>query len=71
MKNNPCLGCRMRDKDKNNSLCLKCEKRVGYVQQLEQELNFSASYSDTGLYVRFHNPLQTRQTGRLRMAFDH
>lgn len=26
MKNNPCRMCRMRDEDKNNRLCLGCEK---------------------------------------------
>jgi len=51
MKNNPCRVCRMRDEDKNNRLCLGCEKRIIYDQQLEQELNFSKSYTDTCLYA--------------------
>jgi hypothetical protein len=42
----------MRDEDKNNRLCLGCEKRIIYDQQLEQELNFSKSYTDTCLYAR-------------------
>jgi hypothetical protein len=71
MKNNPCLACRMRDEDKNNSLCRKCERRVDYVQQLEEELNFSMSYTNTSIYARFKYPTETRMTGRLRMTLSH
>lgn len=41
MKHNAYLVCRMHDEDKNDSLCIQCDKRISYVQHLEQELNFS------------------------------
>ena len=69
MKNNPCLVCAMRDKDKNNTLCRKCEKRIGYVHQLEMELNFSLSYTGTDLYNRISIPIETDLPGRLKTAF--
>jgi hypothetical protein len=59
----------MRDQDKNNSLCVECEKRVGYVQRLEQELNFSMSYNDTGLYARVSYPLENSLPGGLKTVF--
>ena len=68
MKHNPCLVCRMRDEDKNNSLCIQCDKRIGYVQHLEQELNFSMSYTSTRLYTRVSYQLETNLPGRLKMA---
>ena len=69
MKNNPCRMCRMRDEDKNNRLCLGCEKRIIYVQQLDQELNFSKSYTDARLYARVSYPLASAFPGRLRTDF--
>ncbi|MEE4261345.1 MAG: hypothetical protein V2I56_01565 [Desulfobacteraceae bacterium] len=69
MKNNPCLVCRMRDEDKNNRLCRECEKRIGYVQKLEQELNFSMSYDNTRLYARVGSPLEAALPGGLRTVF--
>ena len=70
MNNNPCLVCRMRYQDKNNSLCRNCDKRVDYVQQLEEELNFSMSYNNTNIYTRFKYPTETKMTNRLRMTFS-
>ena len=49
MKNNPCLVCQLRYEDKNNSFCRKCDKRIAYVQQLEEELNFSMSYTNNSM----------------------
>ena len=69
MKHNPCLACRMLKEDKNNSHCTKCDKRIGYVQQLEQELNFSMSYADTGFFARISIPLETNPPGRLKTVF--
>jgi hypothetical protein len=49
----------MRDENKNNSLCRGRKKRIGYVQQLEQELKYSKSYTGSGLLSRVSIPLET------------
>ena len=69
MKNNPCLVCTMRDKDKNNNLCCGCEKRIGYLHQLDMELNFSLSYTGTDFYNRIRIPVETYLSGRLKNGF--
>ena len=71
MKNNPCLICRLRYEDKNNSRCRKCDKRLDYVQQLEEELHFSMSYTNTSIFDRFEYSTETKMTGRLGMTFGH
>ena len=40
---NPCLDCRLKEKDKNNATCRDCTKRLGYLRSLSQDLEFSAS----------------------------
>lgn len=70
MKHNPCLDCRLRDEDKNNNRCLECQKRVDYVHQLELKLNFSRSYTNTGLYERHYYPLESKLAGRLKMSLS-
>ena len=69
MKRNPCMSCRMLDKDKNNKLCLNCKKRVGYLQQLEQELNFSITYTNTGLYEPISYAMEFRLTGKFNKEY--
>jgi len=46
MEPNPCLNCTGRDQNKNNPICRDCDKRIEYVNCLERNLNFSASYGD-------------------------
>jgi len=41
MKSNPCLKCPTGDKDKNNKTCMHCDKRIQYVCELDQALDFS------------------------------
>jgi hypothetical protein len=43
---NPCRSCSLFKSDKNNPLCLKCSKRISYVNALENELSFTAPRSD-------------------------
>ena len=40
---NPCRECKMKDKDKNNAICLKCEKRVRYVVRIEAAMSYPFS----------------------------
>jgi hypothetical protein len=46
MEPSPCLSCAGRDQNKNNRICRDCNKRIDYVNRLERNLNFAASYSD-------------------------
>lgn len=40
---NPCRDCGLKDKDKNNSTCRQCDKRLHYLQRLSCDLEFSAA----------------------------
>ena len=40
---NPCRECKMMDQDKNNVVCLKCEKRVRYVVRIEAAMSYPFS----------------------------
>ena len=44
-RHNPCLQCRLGKKDKNNSQCRVCNKRVAYLRRLAGDLEFSAAVS--------------------------
>jgi hypothetical protein len=44
MKSTPCLECPMKNEDKNNSVCLNCDKRIRYVRYLQRSLNYCAAY---------------------------
>lgn len=48
MEINPCLSCNGKDRNKNNPICLNCEKRLEYVNHLEIELNYTFSYGESG-----------------------
>ena len=41
MKSNPCRQCSLKNRDKNNPMCMHCDKRLDYVNQLERELSFA------------------------------
>jgi hypothetical protein len=47
MDSNPCLLCQLKDQDKNNQMCLRCAKRLEYVNDLERVLNFSMTNTET------------------------
>ena len=38
MRINPCRSCVLFDADKNNLTCLRCDKRVQYVRDLDRQL---------------------------------
>jgi hypothetical protein len=38
MRINPCRSCPLIDEDKNNLTCLRCDKRVAYIQDLDRQL---------------------------------
>jgi hypothetical protein len=59
----------MRDEDKNNSLCTDCDKRIGYVRHLEQELNYSMSYTDTSLHARDSFPMGDHPDRQFKNGF--
>ena len=42
-RTNPCQDCRLKDKDKNNITCRKCDKRLNYLEGLACDLEFSAA----------------------------
>ncbi|MEJ5357817.1 MAG: hypothetical protein WHT06_04020 [Desulfobacterales bacterium] len=41
----PCRSCYLGLADKNNATCLRCVRRVAYVNRLAEELCFSSSRS--------------------------
>ena len=43
---NPCLNCTRKELNKNNPICRDCKKRIDYVNSLELELNYTASYCE-------------------------
>ena len=43
MTTSPCSGCRMKNEDKNNSTCAKCEERIRYVAHLERSLDYPSA----------------------------
>jgi hypothetical protein len=50
MKINPCLSCEMKDCSKNNPICYDCKKRIAYLEDLNQSLNYATSYGgDPGI----------------------
>jgi hypothetical protein len=48
---NPCRKCQMMDQDKNNAVCLKCEKRVHYVANLEAALGCPFSNAEEAAFL--------------------
>jgi len=46
MNTNPCLCCEMIDEDKNNAICIRCDKRIKYVAHLERSLVYCPSVSE-------------------------
>jgi hypothetical protein len=47
MKSHPCLNCPSGDKDKNNKICMHCDKRIQFVFNLDKELDFSLCNTKT------------------------
>ena len=47
---NPCRECQMMDQDKNNAVCMKCEKRVRYVASLEAVKSCPASIGEEAAF---------------------
>ena len=41
MKSNPCFHCQLKNQDKNNPMCMHCDKRINYVHYLERDLKFA------------------------------
>jgi hypothetical protein len=46
MKSNPCRQCELKNQDKNNQICMYCDKRLDYVSHLERELNFAMTNTE-------------------------
>ena len=46
MKSNPCFHCQLKNQDKNNPICVHCNKRLDYVRRLERELDFALTHSE-------------------------
>jgi hypothetical protein len=47
MPTNPCRSCALVHADKNNATCMRCEKRLQYVQQLDRHLGSGPSRRQT------------------------
>ena len=47
---NPCRECQMMEQDKNNAVCLKCEKRVLYVVSLEVSMRYPFSNAEEAAF---------------------
>jgi hypothetical protein len=48
---NPCRECKMMDQDKNNAICLKCEKRVRYVVSLGAAMSYPFSNAEEAAFL--------------------
>ena len=46
MKSNPCRQCELENQDKNNQICMRCDKRLDYVSHLERELSFGMTNTE-------------------------
>ncbi|MGD8263247.1 MAG: hypothetical protein PVG70_05570 [Desulfobacterales bacterium] len=46
MKSNPCRQCQLKNKDKNNQMCMYCEKRLAYINHLELVSNFGITNTE-------------------------
>ena len=46
MNTNPCLCCEMINEDKNNATCMRCDRRIRYVENLERTLSYCPSASE-------------------------
>jgi hypothetical protein len=46
MKSNPCLQCQLKNQDKNNQMCMYCNKRLDYVRYIEKELSFAMTHNE-------------------------
>lgn len=46
MKSNPCLQCQLKNQDKNNQICMHCNKRLDYVSHIEKELSFAMTNTE-------------------------
>jgi hypothetical protein len=44
--------CALKNQDKNNQMCMYCDKRLDYVKYLEKELSFAM----TNTNARRHSP---------------
>jgi hypothetical protein len=49
MKSNPCRQCELKNQDKNNQICIYCDRRLDYVSYLEMELNFAMTNTEQRL----------------------
>jgi hypothetical protein len=38
--------CALKNQDKNNQMCMHCDKRLDYVKYLEKELSFAMTNTD-------------------------
>lgn len=47
----PCRECKMMDQNKNNAICLKCEKRVRYVVSLGAAISYPFSYAEEAAFL--------------------
>ncbi|MEJ2473403.1 MAG: hypothetical protein P8Y74_05900 [Desulfobacterales bacterium] len=46
----PCRECKMMDQDKNNAICLKCEKRVRYISSHEATTSYPFSDAEEAAF---------------------
>jgi uncharacterized paraquat-inducible protein A len=56
MSINPCRQCKHMNKDKNNAVCLRCDKRLRYVAILEAAMGFTISSAEEAGYSPLHLP---------------
>ena len=46
MRSNPCMLCALKSQDRNNQMCMQCDKRLDYVKYLEKELSYARTNTD-------------------------
>ena len=46
MKSNPCRQCELKNQDKNNQICMNCDKRLEYVSHLERGLSYEITNTE-------------------------
>lgn len=56
MKINPCKNCSKIDEDKNNPVCMNCQKRLDYVAFIEQASGGTCTGSLSPASLQLHRP---------------
>jgi hypothetical protein len=69
MRPNPCRQCHLKNQDKNNQICVCCDKRLAYINHIDRALNFAVT--NTGEKFPTHRlPTLSRRTYFMSVMSD-